>query len=172
MVRSSISDGSMYAYGLYSLCFFREERKKSMEECIWCSCSWLLHSFSFFSLKKIFIYLFIKKQSTRLVILGGCACACACDDCCVRCGVDVHVHRTCMVRSSMTDGSMYMSMVCTLFFRDEKEIHGRVKSAHGHGVRVLGSRVISIFFLKMTFHSSFLRSKILALVHARSVFFP
>jgi hypothetical protein len=62
--------------------------------------------------------------------------------------------------------------VLIVFLEMKKEIHGRVKSAHGHGVRVLGSRAISIFFLKMTFHSSFLRSKILALVHARSVFFP
>jgi hypothetical protein len=81
--------------------------------------SWIVSVF--FSLKKIFIYLFFKKQSTRLVILGGCAVCVRRLLCAVRCGVDVHVHWTCMVRSSMPDGSMYMSMVCThCVFRDEK----------------------------------------------------
>jgi hypothetical protein len=172
VVRSSISDGSMYAYmhGLYSLCFFREERKKSMEECIWCSCSWLLHSFSFFSLKKIFIYLFFQETKYSPSYFGR-----VCRAVCVRCAVWTFMFtgRAWFVPPCLMAPCIYVYGLYSLCFLEmKKEIHGRVKSAHGHGVRVLGSRAISIFFLKMTFHSSFLRSKILALVHARSVFFP
>jgi hypothetical protein len=141
-----------------------------MEECIWCSCSWLLHSFSFFSLKKIFIYLFFQETKYSPSYFGR-----VCRAVCVRCAVWTFMFtgRAWFVPPCLMAPCIYVYGLYSLCFLEmKKEIHGRVKSAHGHGVRVLGSRAISIFFLKMTFHSSFLRSKILALVHARSVFFP
>lgn len=84
--------------------------------------SWIVSVF-FFSKKDFHLPFFFKKQSTRLVILGGCAVCVRRLLCAVRCGVDVHVHRTCMVRSSMPDGSwlhVCLWSVLLVFFRDEK----------------------------------------------------
>jgi hypothetical protein len=96
VVRSSISDGSMYAYGLYSLCFFREERKKSMEECTWCSCSWLLDSFSFFFSKKDFHLPFFQETKYspsyfgRVCRVRATIAVCGAVRCGRSCSLDVH----------------------------------------------------------------------------------